>query len=297
MRPISTRPIRMRRHARGLVAPLLALAPLAAAAECPTPEAVAAYAAAVAAATPAAPPVAPDAPMSEAVCAQEMLVDLLGETLGEIVGWKAGLTSPATQARFGVDQPVLGTLLAGMMLEDGARVVVAEGVNPLFEADLIVEIASDEVASARTPEEVLEHVAGIRAFIELPDLPFPQGAPITGAVLTASNVGAWRGVLGPLVEIPQGPEGVAMLAEFTARLTDASGAELSAAPGSVVLGHPLEAVIWVSRALIERGGGLGQGDLVSVGSIGPLLPMKPGMTVTMTYDGLPGTPRLSVSFH
>ena len=43
-------------------------------------------------------------------------------------------------------------------------------------------------------------------------------------------------------------------------------------------------------------GWLKAGDLVSVGSIGPLMPPKPGLTVTATYAGLPGDPSVSVAF-
>jgi hypothetical protein len=35
---------------------------------------------------------------------------------------------------------------------------------------------------------------------------------------------------------------------------------------------------------------------ISVGSIGPLLPPKSGLTATVTYHGLPGNPAIRVSF-
>jgi 2-keto-4-pentenoate hydratase len=57
-----------------------------------------------------------------------------------------------------------------------------------------------------------------------------------------------------------------------------------------VLGHPLNAVLW----LVPNGVRLQPGDLVSVGSFGPLAPAKPG-EVTAHYDGLPGDPTVSVT--
>ena len=39
-----------------------------------------------------------------------------------------------------------------------------------------------------------------------------------------------------------------------------------------------------------------EGELVSVGSIGPLMPPHAGQTVTVTYNGLAGNPAISVSF-
>lgn len=38
------------------------------------------------------------------------------------------------------------------------------------------------------------------------------------------------------------------------------------------------------------------GDLVSLGSFGPLLEPKPGLAATVTYQGLPGDPNVSVTF-
>lgn len=265
-------------------------------AACPDDAAIEAYVAAWKAGEPAEPLVATDAPMEDAICAQAKLVAALQADLGPVVGYKAGLTSKPAQERFGVDQPVFGTLLEGMILEDGASVTAGDAARPLFEADLVVEIADGAVNEATTPAEVLPHIAGVRPFLELPDLAVSPDATLNGPVITASNVGARNAVMGGLVAIPAGDEGLSMLESFTARLVDADGAELSAAPGSAVLGHPLNAVIWVAETLAANGGRLEAGDLVSVGSIGPLHPMKAGQEVTLTYEGLPGTPRLTARF-
>jgi 2-oxo-hept-3-ene-1,7-dioate hydratase len=234
--------------------------------------------------------------LQDALCAQRKIVARLEGENGPVVGWKAGLTSEKAQAAFGVSEPVLGALLEGMLLEDGATVSAAAAHRALFEADLIVEIAEDGVNDAQTPAEALEHIRGVRPFLELPALVVGADQKLDGPAITSINVGAWRGVMGDLVEIPAGEEGVAMLADFTARLTDAEGREISVAPGRAVLGHPLEAVIWVSDMLERQGKRLKAGDFVSVGSIGPLNPMKAGMSVTLIYEGLPGEPSVSASF-
>lgn len=276
----------------------VALAALAAPAmaACPAPAAIDAFLAARAAAEPTAPPVAAGGALEDGLCAEAMIVERLAAELGPVVGWKAGLTSPKAQEAFGVSEPVIGTLLAGMMLEDGAVVRPAEAVRPLFEADLVIEIADGAVMDAKTPGEALAHVRGVRPFLELPALVVAPDAKLDGAAITSINVGAWKGVLGPLIEVPEGEAGVAMLRDLKARLVDASGETLSEAPGAAVLGNPLNAVIWVADMLRRQGLALEAGSLVSVGSIGPLHPMKPGMTVTLTYDGLPGASSVSASF-
>ncbi|WP_067336394.1 2-keto-4-pentenoate hydratase [Stappia indica] len=266
-------------------------------AACPDDAAIDAFLAARASAAPTPPPVAAGGSMEDALCAQGKILARLETDLGPIVGYKAGLTSPKSQEAFGVTEPVFGTLLEGMIIKGNATARPAEAVRALFEADLVVEIADAAVNDATTPEEVLAHIAGVRPFLELPALVVGKDDKLDGPAITSINVGAWKGAMGELIEIPQGAEGVAMLADFTAKLTnDANGETLSAAPGKAVLGHPLNAVSWIAGVLKAQGKALKPGDLVSVGSIGPLHPMKPGLSVTLTYEGLPGTPKIGARF-
>jgi 2-keto-4-pentenoate hydratase len=266
-------------------------------AACPDDAAIDAFLAERAAERPTTAPVAAGGSIADALCAQEKIVARLSADLGPVVGYKAGLTSPKSQEIFGVSEPVFGTLLKGMILEPGASVSPSDAVRALYEADLIVEISDAAVNEASTPEEVLASIAGVRPFLELPALVVGKDEKLDGAAITSINVGAWRGVMGELIVLPQGAEGVAMLAGFTARLTDdATGETLSAAPGKAVLGHPLNAVTWIAGVLKAQGKALKPRDLVSVGSIGPLHPMKPGMSVTLAYEGLPGTPKIGASF-
>jgi 2-keto-4-pentenoate hydratase len=56
------------------------------------------------------------------------------------VGYKAALTNPAVQKRFGYDQPLRGTLYAKMILPAGAKVPAAYGARPVYEADLVAVV-------------------------------------------------------------------------------------------------------------------------------------------------------------
>ena len=263
----------------------------AALAACPSDEAIDAFVADWKAGTPTKA-IAVDATMEDALCAQHKVVARLGEDLGAPVGYKAGLTSQAAQQRFGVDQPVRGVLLEGMLLENGATVPATFGARPLFEADMLVVIADAAVNEATSPEEVLPHVREVIPFIELPDLVLAEGEPMSGQILTAINVGARQGVLGPRIAVEQSDAFLQSLADMDVKVMDGGGEELAAAKGAAVLGHPLNSVVW----LVENGVTLKPGDYVSVGSIGPLMPTAAGRTVTATYSGLPGHPEVTVSF-
>ena len=266
-------------------------APMSAGAACLDDAATAELTAAILATVPAPAPDV-DGSLDDALCTQAKLVAALAAEWGPPVGYKAGLTSAAVQERFGATAPVRGVLLRDMLLEDGATVPAAFGARPLFEADLIVVVADEAINGATTPAEVARHISAVHPFIELPDLVVAEGQPLDAAVITSINVGARLGVLGDEVPVEDPAAMVEALAAMTVILTNAKGTEIAAAPGAAVLGHPLNAVIW----LADSGVALEPGDLVSVGSIGPLLSPEAGLSVTATYDGLPGAPTVAVGF-
>lgn len=244
----------------------------------------------------AAPAPPPDLSPRLAECTRDRLVEALAPELGRIVGYKAGLTSKPTQQRFNTDAPVRGTLLDGMLLENGAALPAGFGARPLWEADMLLVVKDAGINEATTAEELLRHVSAMRPFIELPDLAIASAAPINGAVLTAINVAARYGVIG--AEVPLEPTPATMEALRTVRIvaTGDDGTTLAEATGEATLGHPLNAALWLLGDLAAGGVTLKPGDLLSVGSFTPLTPPKPGQVVTVRYEGLPDTPKVSVRF-
>lgn len=234
--------------------------------------------------------------LEDALCGRAAFTAFLAQSQGKVVGYKAGLTNPAVQQRFGHPGPVRGTLFEKMLLEDGATVPARFGARPLFEADLVVEVGDAGIHHATTPLEALRHVARIYPFIEMPDLVFEDPKGITGPLLVYANVGARLGVLGPPIEVEATPALVDALAAMTVRLVDGAGEALDSGRGSAILGQPLEAVLWLARDLKASGITLKKGDLLSLGSFTRLLPPRPGLSVKAVYEGLPGNPSVSVSF-
>lgn len=287
-----------------LTAAALALAtalamPAHAADGCLSDEAVATLAAHYEAKTPAANP---PADLSEAAgaCTRAKLQAQLQAKMGKPIGYKAGLTNPAVQKRFDTDKPVWGVLYENMVLKSGATVDARFGARPLFEADLLVRVSSAAINQAKTPEEVLAAIDQVIPFMELPDLLVEAPPNLNGAGVTAINVGARLGIAGEPIAVPADAAGrqqlIAQLANMQVILKDATGKELSAGKGSDVLGQPLNAVVWLARALAEQAMALKPGDLVSVGSFSALLPPEAGQTITLEYQGLANAKPVSVSF-
>jgi 2-keto-4-pentenoate hydratase len=219
-----------------------------------------------------------------AACVQKTLVQDLAADAGQPVGYKVGLTSKAMQDRLGVGHPVSGVLLGGMLREPITPVPADFAARPMVEADLVAVIGDDGVNQAKTPEEVLAHLAALQPFIELSDLVLAPTEKPTAEAITAFNVGARLGVLGQAIPIEPGLAD--RLATMKVSLTDETGKVLTEAPGSAVLGNPLNAVIWLAQDLAARGEALRPGQLVSLGSFGvPTGPTRGGV-VTLRYEGL-----------
>ncbi len=276
-----------------------ALSAATAGAQCLDDEQVAALAANIESRTPAVTPGKLSA--EEGACSRDKLNRLLAKRYGPVIGYKAGLTNPAVQKRFGTDQPVWGVLYEGMILDDGAAINAAFGARPLYEADLLVRVSSADINQARTPAEVLAAVDQIIPFIELPDLVVQAPGQLNGGGVTAINVGARFGVKGVPVAVPATEFGrtfmLDSLRDMSVTITDGLGKELARGKGSDILEHPLNAVVWLAQALAKEGLAMQPGQLISLGSFTPLTPTAAGLTVVATYQGLPGAQPVVASFH
>ncbi len=232
-------------------------------------------------------------------CSRSKFNRLLQVQLGEAVGYKAGLTNPAVQKRFNHSSPVWGTLYGPMMLANGSVVDAAFGARPLFEADMLVRVGSDAVNEARNASEVLAAIDRIIPAIELPDLVVQAPGQLNGAAVTAINVGARFFVQGLGIPVPvtrgERYQLLDALRDMVA-IVKADGSEIDRGTGSDVLGHPLNAVVWLAQDLARNGLSLKVGDVVSLGSFSRLLPPKAGQSVEVAYWGLPGTPVVKVGF-
>ena len=278
---------------RGVAAGFAAAVGLAtgpALAECPDDAFVAAMAKDILAAAPTPAPAVSS--LDDAFCAQAKLVDILSQSWGAPAGYKAGLTSKPAQDAFGASGPVRGVLYADMMLEDGATVPAAWGALPRFEADMVVVVADARINEAATPQDVLANLSAIHPFIELPDLVVDNPKALNADIITAINVGARKGVLGAAIPVEQTDAFLASLAAMQVTVTSQDGEQLASAPGAAILGNPFNAVLW----LRDSGVVFKEGDLVSLGSFGPLMAPKAGLTATVAYQGLAGDPKVSVTF-
>lgn len=233
--------------------------------------------------------------LADAACGRDRFTAFLTQNYGKAIGYKAALTNPAVQKLLNYPNPVRGTLF-GKMLQDGAEVPAKFASRPLFEADMVMEVANGGVNQATTPIDALRHISRIYPFIELADMIVENPGKLTGPNFVYLNAGARLGVLGKPIEVKATPELVEALVNMTVRLADQDGKELQSSKGTAILGQPLNAVLWLVKDLNANGILLKKGDLLSLGSFSRPQPPKPGTGVKVTYEGLPGTPTVSVRF-
>lgn len=239
-----------------------------------------------------------DIPLPLAMSYQGRFVAALKPELGAVVGYKAGLTSPAAQARFGATQPIRGVLLERMLLNHGVSLRWPFAARPVAEGDLLVRVRSSAINEAETPAQALAALDAVMPFIEVPDLLFAADVKVSVAALAAANVGARFGVKGEAIVVEPTAEWRDRLRRFTVVLVDQKGEVLARGGGRELLGDPLAVVLWLRDSLRADGIPLKPGELLSLGSATRLLPVSPNTALTARYEGLDprGPVEVSVRF-
>ena len=230
--------------------------------------------------------IAPNLTLEEAKEIQQQFLTEISKELGPVVGYKAGLTSETAQKQFNVSQPLLGTLFQQMLLPNGQIISPQFGSRPMSEGDLIVRVGSEEINNAKTPREALASLDAVIPFIELPDLVYSPDVKLNGPAILAINVGARYGVIGEPIPLAATEEWESRLNNFTLEIVDADGKVLGTGKGSNLLGNPLNVVLWIKDSLLAEGKQLKKGDLLSLGTITPLMPVKPNTSIKARYSGL-----------
>ncbi len=244
--------------------------------------------------------ISPTMSLTDATCTRDRFVAALSANPqygGRVVGYKAALTNPDVQKRFGATAPVRGVLLTRMLtMESGFPVFGDYAARPVFEADLLVEVGDDAINDARTPMEALRALSRVQPFVELADMVVNDGEPLNAAVITAVNAGARSGIFGHGIAVQPTQAFVDALRDMRVVMTDDLGKEHANAPGSAIMGHPLNAVLWLVEDVRNSGGRLRVGDKLSLGSFSPPLTPTRETRIKVRYMGLPGDPEINLRF-
>jgi 2-keto-4-pentenoate hydratase len=168
--------------------------------------------------------------------------------LGErIVGHKIGLTSPAMQEKFGVNEPDFGHLMDTMMLAAGTPLDLGGLIDPQIEVEPAFVLGKRLMGPHVTPQEVLRATDYVSTCLEVIDSRI-IGWRIRLADTVADNGSSARVVLGRDRKDPAGLALDDMVTEL-----ELDGKVVETGNTRDILGHPAKSIAWLVNTVFEFG--------------------------------------------
>jgi 2-keto-4-pentenoate hydratase len=236
-------------------------------------------------------------------------VEALIVTEGPIGGYKVGTFEAGTYDDGPVDGwsgPITAVMFSSGLHASGHHVSINCCNFSFVESDFAAEVGSSAINEAETDLEILAALKGFRPFIEMPDiLTTASGSSKFSGV--ATNYNSRRGILGDVISVPATQVGLDRLNSFNYNMTNEHGVVLG--EGDIKDAYePIYRVRALRDRLLERGRRLKTGDILSLGDMGTIRPLKPGGIMlelprfegnigTVTYYGLDANGPASVSVH
>lgn len=201
---------------------------------------------------------------------QKHLSDKLVSKSQPIGGFKAGLTSEATQQRFGVKTAVLGPLFKpGELAPD--TVVNAKDFVRLFVETEIGYIPGGRIDKPVADVDAMKKlIKEVCPAIELPDLRFEDLKALKGADLIVDAVSSAKYIVGK--RIPSESIDVSDVSVTLAM----DGNVVNQGKASDAMGDQWKALLWLVNGAIARGYVIEPGQLLITGAMGNMIPGKPG---------------------
>lgn len=203
--------------------------------------------------------------LHDAYAVQERHNEILSERgLGARAGYKIGCTTPVMQEYMNIHEPAFGAVFASTVHRNHAELAFADYAEPGVEAEIAVSLARDLPADGAPydRDSVRDAIGAAMTSIELVDARYRDYRDLDTPTMAADNFFNAAVVLGDPIEDWKAIDLAG--AEATVRL---NGAEHGKGQGSLIMGHPLEALAWLANRLAERGRHLKAGEFVTLGSV------------------------------
>lgn len=206
------------------------------------------------------------------------------EGQGRVGGYKIGCTTAVMQEIVGVPDPVFGGVLDSNVHHDCATFAFKDFQHVGIECEVAVRLCADLPASGGPygREQVEAAIGACMAAIEVVDNRYGDFLEIPSPVLIADDFFQSACVLGAEVTDWRGLD----LAASEGRVY-INGSQQGSGLGAEVLGHPLQAVLWIANRMAALGRGLKAGEFILTGSLTPVqwLQSAPAEAV-ISIDGL-----------
>jgi 2-keto-4-pentenoate hydratase len=199
---------------------------------------------------------------------------------GIAVGYKIGCASQESQRLVGASGPFVGRLLASNCWGSPAEVDAAAFNIIGVEAEFAFRLGQDLPATSNgySREEVIAAITGVQPIIEICDTRLANWLTAGALQLIADNAVHGALVMGAVI---------ADWRRFDLRTHEVSllidGAEVGRGAGELVMGDPINALLWIVNDIAQRGDSLKGGDLVAAGTCTGLHFVAPGGHVTADF--------------
>ena len=185
-----------------------------------------------------------------------------------IAGWKIGATSAEAQAIMATTGPFYGPVFADRLWEDGAEIALPQGFRG-FECEFALRLGTD---LPRREGGYRADQLAIAVDAVVPAIEFVATRQRLAGMGDARRARADFGFNhGLVLGTPRMPPPLAVLTD-AAIVARVDAVEVGRGTGAKVLGHPLEALAWLTR----QGLTLAAGDIVSTGTCTGLGALGPG---------------------
>jgi|TARA_B100001094_G_scaffold59658_1_gene55111 2-keto-4-pentenoate hydratase len=222
------------------------------------------------------------------------------KTRGTIAGYKIGTFAKGKYDNGPVDGlsgPITAVMFSNGIHQSNAHISVDCCNMSFVEADFGAVVANSSINNAKSELEILAALSGFIPFIEMPDIiqPIKGGSSVSSI---ATNYDFKNAIVGNLIKTEATTDWINRLNNFTFTMTNETGELL--AEGKIKNAYePLYRVRYLRDRLLLRGRKLKAGDLLSLGNMGAIRPLKEnlyfdaitrpvfkGNVATVTYIGL-----------
>lgn len=206
----------------------------------------------------------------KAYALQRELAKRIVEKGDKVSGFKGGLTSGATQKRFGVDQPLLGPLFRSGELGPDATVDPKTFTKLFLETEVGYVLGEKISEPVKDVDSLKKKIKEVFPAVELPDMRFDDMKNLKGTDIIVDAVSCAKYIVGK--RVPADQVDVAGV-EVTLKL---DGQEVNKGKASDALGDQWKALLWLVNAAVVQGWTLEPGYIFITGAMGNMLPGKPG---------------------
>lgn len=225
------------------------------------------------------------ATVEDAYLVQKAFIDRLSQTKGSLGGYKIAYTSAVMREARGISEPCAAVIFANTITDSPAELNSADYLKMAIECEVGVRLAT-EVPAAGAPytrDSIARHIESLMTAFEIVDMRAtgaPDGVdPAVASIVT--NIFGGGAVLGPEIKDWKGIDLPSSIGTMSI-----NGKLVGGGIGSDVMGHPLEALVWLANMLAARGESMPGGAIVITGSIIPPTPLGSGDTATISIEGL-----------